>query len=86
MVKQKRWRIKHADKNISDELFRLLKIHPQLCNLLAQRGIDSFESAKNFFRPQLSQLHSPWLMKDMDIAVQKIFKSIKENQKILVFW
>ncbi len=85
MVKQKRWRIKHADKNISDELFRLLKIHHQLCNLLAQRGIDSFESAKNFFRPQLSQLHCPWLMKDMDIAVQRILKSIKENQKILVF-
>jgi single-stranded-DNA-specific exonuclease len=53
--------------------------------MLVQRGFDDFEKSKNFFRPQLSQLHDPWLMKDMRIAVDRIQSAINLGQKILVF-
>ncbi|HEX2606853.1 MAG TPA: single-stranded-DNA-specific exonuclease RecJ, partial [Flavisolibacter sp.] len=66
-------------------LFRELKIHPVLCNILTQRGMDTFEKAKNFFRPQLSDLHDPFLMKDMDKAVSRILSAFSDNEKILVF-
>jgi single-stranded-DNA-specific exonuclease len=85
MSKSKRWQINTADKSKSDELFKSLKINPALCNILAQRGIETYDAAKNFFRPQLSQLHSPWIMKDMRIAVERILLSFNQNEKILVF-
>jgi len=85
MIKSKRWKINTADKNKSDELFQALKINPALCNILVQRDIETYEGAKNFFRPQLSHLHSPWLMKDMDIAVERILHSFDKSEKILVF-
>jgi single-stranded-DNA-specific exonuclease len=56
-----------------------------LCNILVQRGIDTFQKAKDYFRPQLSQLHDPFLMKDMDKAVERILFAINNHQKILVF-
>ncbi|MEO8819879.1 MAG: single-stranded-DNA-specific exonuclease RecJ, partial [Ginsengibacter sp.] len=62
-----------------------LSISLPLCNILVQRGIDSFEKAKDYFRPRLSQLHDPFLMKDMEIAVQRILSAIDKQQKILVF-
>lgn len=81
----KRWRILNGDKNKSDTLFRELKIHPALCNILIQRGIDTYQKAKQFFRPQLSDLHDPFLMKDMDKAVERILSAFSSNEKILVF-
>jgi single-stranded-DNA-specific exonuclease len=81
----KRWRILNCDKDKSDTLFRELKIHPVLCNILVQRGIDTYEKAKQFFRPQLSDLHDPFLMKDMDKAVERILSAFSSNEKILVF-
>src|SRR5688572_31734590 len=62
-----------------------LNIHPILANLLVQRGHDSFEKARSFFRPTLSMLHDPFLMKDMDLAVERIEKAISKKEKILVF-
>jgi len=62
-----------------------LKIHPAICKILVQRNISSFEAAKNFYRPQLSDLHDPWLMKDMDKAVERIIAAISRQEKILVF-
>jgi single-stranded-DNA-specific exonuclease len=62
-----------------------LKIHPILCELLVQRGIDTFDAAKKFFRPSLSDLHDPWLMKDMKKAVDRIAEAINASKKILVF-
>ncbi len=85
MSKSKRWQINAAAKDKADELFQSLKIHPALCDILVQRGIETYEQAKDFFRPQLSQLHSPWLMKDMDIAVERILHSFNQNERILVF-
>lgn len=62
-----------------------LKISPSLCNILINRDITSFENAKEFFRPSLQNLHDPWLMKDMDKAVERITKAITQKEKILVF-
>lgn len=62
-----------------------LKIHPVLCRILTGRGIDDFDKAKSYFRPRLEELHSPWLMKDMEKAVDRIFAAFREKEKILVF-
>jgi len=82
---KKRWRILNTNKEKADALFRELKIHPELCNILVQRGIDSYEKAKQFFRPQLSDLHDPFLMKDMHKAVERILHAFSSREKILVF-
>lgn len=82
---QKRWNILKADEEKVEALQRSLNISKVLCKILVQRGIDTFDKAKNYFRPQLSHLHDPFLMKDMDKAVDRILSAIKENEKILVF-
>lgn len=81
----KRWRINSCNQDKAGALFRELKIHPVLCNILVQRGIDSFAAAKKFFRPQLTDLHDPFLMKDMQKAVDRILQAFAEGEKILVF-
>lgn len=81
----KRWKICEADENKVAKLYQSLSINPSLCKILVQREIDTFEKARDYFRPQLSQLHDPFLMKDMDKAVQRILSAIKNDQKILVF-
>jgi len=82
---EKRWKILTADKSKAESLQQSLKIHPALCNILVQRGIETFEQAKDFFRPRLDSLHDPWLMKDMDKAVERIIAAINNKEKILVF-
>lgn len=82
---QKRWKILAADKQKSDLLQQSLKISPVVCNILVQRGIETFEQSKKYFRPELNDLHDPWLMKDMDKAVERIIGAINNKEKILVF-
>jgi single-stranded-DNA-specific exonuclease len=82
---QRRWKIVTADPAKTDALRQSLKISAVICNILVQRGIETFEQSKDFFRPQLSQLHDPWLMKDMDKAVERIIRAVNANEKILVF-
>jgi single-stranded-DNA-specific exonuclease len=82
---QKRWKILSSPEEEVQQLQQALKIHPVVCRILVQRGINSFEKAKNYFRPQTSQLHDPWLMKDMDKATARIFAAIDAKEKILVF-
>lgn len=82
---QKRWTIQSGNKEQTDHLQKALNIHPVLCKILSQRGIDSFEKAKDFFRPQLTALHDAWLMKDMEKAVDRIVSAINNDEKILVF-
>lgn len=82
---QKRWEFIEYDINEAIELQQVLKIHPLFCQLLVQRGIRTFDEAKQFFRPQLSQLNDPFLMKDMEIAVQRIAEAIIKKEKILVY-
>lgn len=62
-----------------------LKINRILCKILVQRGITSFEDARHFFRPQLNQLHNPWLMKDMEKATNRVLQGFHQKEKILVF-
>jgi single-stranded-DNA-specific exonuclease len=82
---QRRWTITPGDKSTVDNLTQSLKISPVICDLLVQRGITSFEAARDFFRPDLSSLHSPWLMKDMDKAVERLLLAFSRNEKILLF-
>jgi single-stranded-DNA-specific exonuclease len=82
---KKRWNILITDYSKADKLQLALNVHPVICNILVQRNIDNYELAKSFFRPQLSELHDPWLMKDMDKAVERIIKAINNKEKILVF-
>ncbi|MGB4846059.1 MAG: single-stranded-DNA-specific exonuclease RecJ [Ferruginibacter sp.] len=81
----KRWKILQADKTKTDALQQSLKINPALCQILTERGFDEFEKAKDYFRPALSNLHDPWLMKDMDKAVERILAAFEKKEKILVF-
>jgi len=62
-----------------------LSISPILSQLLIERDIQTYEDAKNFFRPDLAQLHDPFLMKDMDVAVRRLSKAIRNNEKIMVY-
>ncbi len=74
-----------ADEAVVNSLQAALKINPVICKILVQRGIDSYEKARDYFRPELSQLHSPWLMKDMEKAVARVIKAIDQKEKMLVF-
>ena len=82
---QKRWNILNVDESKVEALFSSLKINRTLCRILVQRGLDNFELSKKFFRPQIADLHSPWLMKDMDKAVARILLAFEQREKILVF-
>lgn len=84
-TKQKRWNINKGDKEKVAALYQSLRIHPALCDILVQRGIETYEAARDFFRPQLTRLHSPWLMKGMDKAVDRIQQAFRNGEKILVF-
>ena len=82
---QKRWKILQQDQSKVTALQESLKINSTICTVLAARGIGDFEKAKQYFRPQLSELHDPWLMKDMQKAVDRIVTAFDKKEKILVF-
>lgn len=82
---EKRWNIIQADPALVASLQEALKINPILCELLVQRGIVEFEEARKFFRPNLEHLYSPWLMKDMRKAVERIQVAFEKQEKILVY-
>jgi single-stranded-DNA-specific exonuclease len=82
---QKRWNILSAPATNVAALQEALQINRTICTLLVQRGFDDFEKAKHFFRPTLTDLHSPWLMKDMDKAVDRICRAFETQEPILVF-
>ncbi len=82
----KRWVIKdRGEELIIKQLSRELNIDQHLANLLVQRGIHSFDQAKSFFRPSLDDLHDPFLLKDMDKAINRIEQAINNGEKILVY-
>lgn len=68
-----------------ETLAREINVNPTLANMLINRGVESFEQAKEYFRPSLSQLHDPFLMKDMGQAIARIEKAIQNEEKILVY-
>jgi single-stranded-DNA-specific exonuclease len=81
----KRWKIKQADEAKVDALYASLKINRKLCTIFASRDISTFEEAEKYFRPKLTHLHDPFLMKDMGNAVERILHARSAQQKILVF-
>lgn len=81
----KRWRILPVDTEKIGLLHESLKINPLLCQLLVQRGIDTYDKSFRFFRPSLDELHDPWLMKDMHKAVDRLIHAFNNNERILVF-
>ena len=82
---QKRWTLKKTDEQISNRLYEQLKIHPVLCRLLAQRGIENYDDAKKFFRTHEDQLLDPFLMKGMQRAIDRILQAIAHEEKILIY-
>ena len=82
---EKRWKMRPYDIEAAAALQESLKINPVLCRMLAQRGITSFDGAREFFRPDLSHLHDPFLMKDMDKAVERILRARSHKERILIY-
>ena len=83
---KKRWvQLAEQDEAAVALLAQELKIDSSLAQVLVQRDIKSFDEAKQFFRPQMDKLHDPFLMKDMDKAIQRIDKAISADEKILVY-
>lgn len=83
---EKRWTIKpKADDAIVKQLASELGIDSILANMLVQRNITSFDEAKTFFRPSLDDLNDPFLMKDMDKAINRLEKALANKEKILVY-
>ena len=81
-----RWTIKpKPEQKDIDFLANALGVEELVAQLLLQRGVRTFEEAKQFFRPRLSDLHDPFLMKDMDVAVKRIEEAIAKGENILVF-
>jgi single-stranded-DNA-specific exonuclease len=81
-----RWTLKpKPDSSKIEELKNALQVDDIVATLLLQRGIDTYEAAKIFFRPSFEDLHNPYLMKDMDKAVARIEKAITEGENILVY-
>ncbi len=81
-----RWKLKpNPDSKQVEHLSKALEIDLNLAKLLVQRGILSFEQAKHFFRPNLDDLHDPFLMKDMDLAVKRIENAIRKEENILIY-
>jgi single-stranded-DNA-specific exonuclease len=86
----KRWLYKPfpespSEKQAVESLVQTLNISPFLASLLVQRGVTTFDEARTFFRPEISHLHDPFLMRDMDRAVDRITRAIENGEKILVY-
>ena len=86
MTKECKWMLKEpADPAKVERLATEVGIDKVLAELLVARGVESFEQARSFFRPSLDDLHDPFLMKDMDVAVERLHEAIAGKQKILVY-
>ncbi len=85
-VMDKIWKVKQqGDINVIKHLSAALNVNMVIANLLAQRGITSFSEAKTFFRPNLNDLHDPFLMKDMAKAVDRLERAIHDQEKVLIY-
>jgi single-stranded-DNA-specific exonuclease len=84
--KELHWNVKSCnDEHTVLSLTKELNIATPLATILVQRGIKSFEQAKDFFRPTLDDIHDPYLMKDMDKAIQRIEQALGDGEKILIY-
>lgn len=81
-----RWTLKNVpDQKLVQPLSKALSIDRTLSQLLVQRGIRTFDQAKKFFRPSLDDLHDPFLLKGMEVAILRIQRAIADKEKILVY-
>ena len=81
-----RWQFQPTpDSKKINLLIKELGINERVARMLLYRGIETFEEAKKFFRPSLDDLHDPFLMKDMDLAVERIQRAMEEGEKILIY-
>ncbi|MEX0882987.1 MAG: single-stranded-DNA-specific exonuclease RecJ [Cyclobacteriaceae bacterium] len=81
-----RWKIKHkANPLLVERLSNEINVNPTLANMLVNTNVTTFQQAKDFFRPDLDKLHDPFLMKDMDLAVERLESAIQKKEKILVY-
>jgi len=86
MAKECKWVLKEpADPGKVNRLATEVGIDRVLAELLVKRGVETFEEARSFFRPNLDDLHDPFLMKDMDKAVERVHKAVTQREKILVY-
>ncbi|MEX2380704.1 MAG: single-stranded-DNA-specific exonuclease RecJ, partial [Vicingaceae bacterium] len=87
MDMKKRWTLKErADESKVKSLSKSLNgLNETLTSVLIQRGIDTFEKAKTYFRPTLDELHDPFLMQDMHVAVERLEKAIQDEERILIY-
>lgn len=86
MHAEKKWVVRPAgDASKVEAIAAALSIDPKLANLLVQRGIDTTELARQFFNPKLEELHDPYLMKDMMLAVQRIEQAIRNRERVMVY-
>ena len=86
MAREKKWIMRDSgDAECISRLSSELGVDPVLAQLLVQRGIKTFEQARSFFRPDLKNLHDPFLMKDMQVAVDRLHEAILHREKILVY-
>jgi single-stranded-DNA-specific exonuclease len=82
----KNWVIRQpGDQHEVQHLVDVLNVERPIANLLVQRGIKTFEQAKAFFRPDLTDLHDPFLMKDMDKAIKRLETAIINKEKVMVY-
>ena len=79
------WTIQKSDKQVVKKLSLELGVNEIVAHLLVVRGITTYDMAKSFFRPQISDLHSPFLMKGMENAIGRIELAIKKGEKILIY-
>jgi single-stranded-DNA-specific exonuclease len=82
---EKSWKLPAEYSDSGTRLQKELKISPVICNILVERGLDTYEKCRSYFRPELSHLHDPFLMKDMEKAVSRIGQAMERREKILVF-
>lgn len=83
---EKKWNIHQiTNPEVVNQLQEVLSVDEVIAKLLELRGINSFEQAKTFFRPELKMLHNPFLMKGMEIAIDRIEKAIANKERVMIF-
>jgi single-stranded-DNA-specific exonuclease len=81
-----RWIIKNTPENGKvEQLSKEINVNPVLSSVLIQRGIDTYKKAKSYFRPSLDSLHDPFLMEDMDLAIERLNRAIHNAENILIY-
>ena len=87
VTQQKQWTLKPApDADQLTHLQKAINVSELTAGLLLQRGIDTFEKAKHFFRAGANKLHPPQLLTDMDKALPRLVSAIEKQEKILIIW